>query len=401
MVSLAAKAAGIPSVLITNFTFDSVYSYLSSPVVDGSSPQQEYDLSPGPYSTLNVFPKLEPDVPIAQSDLVPLVEQLHAGYRCADMLLLLPGHIPIPSFSVHPSLPSRDWVDPSSNQFHPHIIKFMEEISSQSLHPSIPFPSSPNRIIPRFIVPAPLIVRPSTPSVYTVDGRSRFLSCLGVPTEYHDPKHTKILVVSFGGQVFRTPSRPGSRLQSRLQSGSASPVSPASRVGSPISPANGLGIGNLIPELHLPPRISYIDTSSQPSLSTIMRLTDDELHPVTSPRLATPSHIWIPGAPPASKPLAPSPSDFSIPVLATTPYQALNLDSRSDINNAEEARLLPDASWIAIVCGVTKEQRLALDDDLDSDLPDGFFVAPKDVYMPDLTAIGDVLLGKLVSHDMP
>jgi len=44
---------------------------------------------------------------------------------------------------------------------------------------------------------------------------------------------------------------------------------------------------------------------------------------------------------------------------------------------------------------VTKEQWLALDDGLDSDLPDGFFVAPKDVYMPDLTAIGDVLLGKL------
>ena len=31
------------------------------------------------------------------------------------------------------------------------------------------------------------------------------------------------------------------------------------------------------------------------------------------------------------------------------------------------------------------------------ELPENFFVAPKDVYMPDLTAVADVLLGKLVS----
>jgi hypothetical protein len=56
--------------------------------------------------------------------------------------------------------------------------------------------------------------------------------------------------------------------------------------------------------------------------------------------------------------------------------------------------LLPDASWIAIVCGVSKQQW----NDLDSnqELPDGFFVAPREVYMPDLTAVADVLLGKLV-----
>jgi hypothetical protein len=69
------------------------------------------------------------------------------------------------------------------------------------------------------------------------------------------------------------------------------------------------------------------------------------------------------------------------------------------VGDAEEVRLLPDDSWIAIVCGATKEQWLSLDDDEDSDLPHSFYVAPKDVYMPDLTAIGDVLLGKLVSYD--
>ena len=62
----------------------------------------------------------------------------------------------------------------------------------------------------------------------------------------------------------------------------------------------------------------------------------------------------------------------------------------------EGARLLPDSSWIAIVCGVSKEQWNDLDSD--SELPDGFFVAPRDVYMPDLTAIADVLLGKLVLY---
>lgn len=58
-----------------------------------------------------------------------------------------------------------------------------------------------------------------------------------------------------------------------------------------------------------------------------------------------------------------------------------------------EARLLPDDSWIAIVCGVSKEQWL----NPGEDVPEGFYVAPRDVYMPDLTLLGDCLLGKLVS----
>jgi len=61
----------------------------------------------------------------------------------------------------------------------------------------------------------------------------------------------------------------------------------------------------------------------------------------------------------------------------------------------EETSLLPDKTWIAIVCGVSKEQWNTGDGD--DGLPDGFYVAPKDVYMPDLTAVADVLLGKLVS----
>ena len=65
----------------------------------------------------------------------------------------------------------------------------------------------------------------------------------------------------------------------------------------------------------------------------------------------------------------------------------LNLDEE------EEVKLFPDESWIAIVCGVSKDW--AKEDG--EELPENFFVAPKDVYMPDLTAVADVLLGKLVS----
>jgi hypothetical protein len=73
-----------------------------------------------------------------------------------------------------------------------------------------------------------------------------------------------------------------------------------------------------------------------------------------------------------------------------------------NVEAAEEAcGLLPDDSWIAIVCGVTKEQWNAVDGDVDEGLPDGFYVAPKDVYMPDLTAVADVLLGKLVGVFWP
>ncbi len=68
-------------------------------------------------------------------------------------------------------------------------------------------------------------------------------------------------------------------------------------------------------------------------------------------------------------------------------------DLALDEEEEEEGTLLPDDSWIAIVCGVPKDWAA----EGGEDLPDSFFVAPKDVYMPDLTAIADVLLGKLVS----
>lgn len=408
--SLAAKAAGIPSILITNFTFDSVYSYLSTDILDASSSPELDHLHPD--DSHHDFVDLIPDIPVPLSELAPLVEQIYAGYRCANLLFLLPGHIPIPSFSEYPALPSSGWIDVRTRAFHPQIAEFLSKPSSpHKLHPRIPFPPAPATApTSRPIISAPLLVRPptSSPSVYTPEGRSHFLSCIGVPADLHDPNTTKILVVSFGGQVFRRPSCSGSRSPSR-SSRNCTPE-PASPQTSPASPTkngviNGLGISEVTPDY---PFLSTEHTNSNgavngTSVSPLLSVTKPDSPPIgidsiVSPRLATPSHIWVPGAPPASKPTH-SPT---IPAFDTIPPTPLltgtgvypNLESGEEV---ESPRLLPDSSWIAIVCGVSKEQWKAEGEDEDSELPDGFFVAPKDVYMPDLTAIADVLLGKLVS----
>jgi hypothetical protein len=51
-------------------------------------------------------------------------------------------------------------------------------------------------------------------------------------------------------------------------------------------------------------------------------------------------------------------------------------------------RMLPDG-WIAIICGGSPEWAI------EEDLPDNLFLAPQNIYMPDLMVVGDVLLGKL------
>ncbi|KAG6879607.1 hypothetical protein C0992_000635 [Termitomyces sp. T32_za158] len=320
---LAANSAGIPSILITNFTFDSVYSYLSTPLlqVDLEASSQPDHLTPS-----DTFTALVPDIAVPSTEIDSLVAQIHEGYRCADLLLLLPGYIPIPSFSMYPSLPAPDWVDASSNSFHKDIVESLSRTPSPcALHPSVPFhptfhlPSKPNP--PRSVVPAPLLVRPpsTTPSPYSDEGRAGILSSIGVPAELHDPVRTKVLIVSFGGQVFRAPSRTPSRNHSRSNTPSPSPTVPSS------------------------------PHSEGPSSLTIPS------------RLATPSHIWIPGAPPTSRPPASavsSSSYFDVPELTTMPPTPNSLQTSFDItppcfeedDSLFEARLLPDESWIAIVC---------------------------------------------------
>jgi hypothetical protein len=61
---LAASTVGIPSILVTNFTFDSVYSYLSTTLVD--APVSHAD------DTHPHFNNLIPDIPVPSTELEPL-----------------------------------------------------------------------------------------------------------------------------------------------------------------------------------------------------------------------------------------------------------------------------------------------------------------------------------------
>ncbi|KAJ7471452.1 hypothetical protein B0H11DRAFT_2433424 [Mycena galericulata] len=337
-------AVGIPSILITNFTFDSVYSYLSSTLVD--TPVSPPDDS----NTLHHhFNALIPDIPVSPGELDPLVEHIHAGYRCADLLLRLPGYIPIPSFAIEPSLPS--------------LGKTRLCVLGRT---AVIMRTSPtDRPVPRRIVPIPLLVRSPSPSIYSPAGRSRLLDSIGVPSHLHS---SKILIVSFGGQVFRRPSRSGSATPSRRHSREISPAREPNGHGlgvkdmahgqSPSTPVSARG--SCFPHLQIPSALA-----SKPRTSPILSRASD-----------IPTFLTVP----------PTPDEYDQPYFEEEGRQE---------NTEELLRLLPDASWIAIVCGVSKEQWNAVADGGDSDLPDAFFVAPRDVYMPDLTAASDVLLGKL------
>ncbi|KAH7925849.1 hypothetical protein BV22DRAFT_1128707 [Leucogyrophana mollusca] len=434
---LAANAAGLPSVLITNFTFDAVYSYLSTSYTDHINTLPGEEFLPA-NSSLSIDSFI-PDEPVPHADLVPLVQEIYSGYRCADLLVRLPGCIPIPSFSCAPALPSPPWTDQQSNTLLSETVAHLTQSPlSYPLHPPMPFPhpNARSKPVPRAIIQAPLLVRSITKlpeSVYTPSGRSRFLSSLGVPEHLHDPQKTKILVVSFGGQVFRKPSSSrSSTISSSIPSTRASPKSARSELivwGSPADAddSNIASRTNLLlehdhsnvrpPPARCPSKFdpcpplsctSHSSGSSTPS-SAIPSTPPDN----TPARLATPSHIFIPGAPPVSK------SEYGSMTAAESAVCSLlatETESRKnvtysyfdalitsvtdmglhDVVQEFEPHLLPDPSWIAIICGVSKEQWSGSGEDgADNSLPEGFYVAPKYVYMPDLTAVADVLLGKL------
>ncbi|KAJ7193928.1 hypothetical protein GGX14DRAFT_587329, partial [Mycena pura] len=396
---LAATAVGIPSILITNFTFDSVYSYLSTSLIDSPTTDDSR-------SELH-FNALVPDIPVPLAELEPLVKHIHSGYRCADLLLRLPGYIPIPSFAIDPSLPSPEWVDPLTNRFRSStFVSLNDSPASSTVYPSIEYDGISRRKPPRQIIPIPLLVRSPSSRIHTPAGRSKLLESIGVPSHLHDPTSTKILIVSFGGQVFRRPSRSGSATPSRRASRDLSTAQ--DQLGHLTSHVfNRLSLEGANASLGRLP-CSDRSTSSFPHLKIPAALgsPQDPGFAMAPTRLATASHLWVPGAPPAAKTLTSptSPARAGIaPAFQTippTPDQSdstfnqphFAFDGNPDGDIEDLPRLLPDASWIAIVCGVSKEQWNAEED---SDLPDGFFVAPRDVYMPDLTAVGDVLLGKL------
>lgn len=300
------------------------------------------------------------------------------------MLLILPGAIPIPSFSIFPSLPATHWIDPSSRLFEPEVVNHLiQDPHTHILHPSIPFPSSHPDAPPltkpksRSAHLAPLLVRPPNDDVYTPEGRSRFLSSLGISKDLHDPA-TKILVVSFGGQVFHKPST--SRTPSRPE--------------SPRRP-------------HLEHEDKLKSTSFSRELSQELNFLSRVEGPGTSGQVFGLSHIFVPGAPaPAAMPSPTIPSFTTIP-----PTPILGEFSHGSVSAEQEnadvrSLMLPDASWIAVVCGVADSREWQIrrhnagavgeTPGEDSDLPEGFYIAPRDVYMPDLMAVSDVLLGKLV-----
>ncbi|KAH6913141.1 hypothetical protein BKA70DRAFT_1384105 [Coprinopsis sp. MPI-PUGE-AT-0042] len=340
---LAAKTTGLPSVLITNFSFDSVFSFLSTNITEDRADQ----LHPAG------FEGLLKDEPISRQELEPLVDEILSGYRCADLLLLLPGCIPMPSFYGPPSLPASDWVDCETHRLLPQVHDALTQpIPSSSILPPIPFPTS-SFFIPRKVIPTPLLCRKPSSDCYSADGRVRILTGLGVPLD-RCGTDTKVLIVSFGGQNFHQPSRSGSRSHSGYNSRGSPKRTP------PQEPAE----------------LPAAKTGATP--------------PAGAPRLTTESHIWLPGAPPALK-LPQSPRITSPPAIPTISVEPDYFGTAAEQPEDEEPSLLPDETWIAIVCGVSKDQWL----NQGEELPEGFYVAPRHVYMPDLIAVSDVLLGKL------
>ena len=303
------------------------------------------------------------------------------------MLLILPGAIPIPSFSVSPSLPATQWINPNSRVFEPDVISHLiQDPHTYTLHPSIPFhPSHPGA--PPLTKPkqrsahlAPLLVRPPNDDVYTPEGRSRFLSSLGVSEDLHDPTTTKILVVSFGGQVIHKPSR------------SHTPSRPASPSRPHIEREDRLKSNSFTRELSQ--ELNFLSRTDVPG---------------TPGQVFGSSHIYIPGAPaPAAMPSPTIPSFTTIPptpILGGFSHESVSAEQE---NTDVRSLMLPDASWIAVVCGVADSREWQIrrqnsgtvgeipSEEEDNDLPEGFYIAPRDLHMPDLMAVADVLLGKLV-----
>lgn len=404
-ISKAANAAGIPSALITNFTFDSVYSYLSieSPVGPSST-----HLCPDTDHHNKAISLIDKSIP--PEELFPLVNILQDGYRCAELLIRLPGNIPIPSFHVLPAQPSYLWTDTVRNAFHADIqLSLSRDVTSGDLHPSVPFPVNLNRQkpLPRKVIQSPLIVRHPSEDAYSPEGRKRVLDAAGVPARLQ-ARSTKILIVSFGGQVFRKPS---SRTPSRSHSPMSSPAR-STNVSRTASADSASSSGS---------EYSTRDHYTGPAHHDLASHKEGFVH-VVAP-VASPSHLWVPGAPPANK-MRTSPSQPFVATQTELVSEPLSIETGSSnsvvetmdesspyayahtelasthpkLSDSERAPcFLPDSSWIAIVCGATNAAKgsAAATTAEDDELPANFFIAPRDVYMPDLTAVGDVLLGKL------
>ncbi|GAA5949325.1 hypothetical protein JCM3765_003371 [Sporobolomyces pararoseus] len=196
----AAAGAGIPGIIVSNFTFDSCYSYLSHPALEAFDPNGN---------------PAEP--PLSPSTLDPLVNQAISDYACASLLLRLPGVIPLPAFDTDVPMPSGQWVSSDRTSFTPEVEQILSRPPSK-----IPSVKSGSKTV----VDVPLIVRPPSPLANTPQFRKDLLTSMGVPEDLLD---SKIVLVSFGGQAIPRPrTRPPSPLSSPIMQRSASAVSTAS-----------------------------------------------------------------------------------------------------------------------------------------------------------------------------
>lgn len=99
------------------------------------------------------------------------------------------------------------------------------------------------------------------------------------------------------------------------------------------------------------------------------------------------------------RPRSRPPTPLSTPLVRSSSLHSLPGSSSSSsllqVNeDKQEAGLLPPG-WIAIVCGLSGDNN-----EIRNDLPKGFYASEKDVYVPDLTATADVVLGKLVRFSL-
>lgn len=334
--------------------------------------------------------------PLAESDLAPLVEQMRCDYSCADALFLLPGAIPFPSFSKETPLPATQWVSSETRHFTPHITKtlrqYRETPGSVTLHPPVPFGveehfSRPNPRC-RCIVPAPLIVRHTSPEAFTISRRNEILDSVGVPAHIRDLPGTRILIVSFGGQKFR---RPGS--------GNVTPSPQHSPESLAVAEKDLPEVSNDILSLDTALK-EFPHPLSKSRPKNFIRRSNTSLHPLhhhigprprnmsAPPRFITPTHLFIPGAPgpipnPASPVVASTSSQFA--EAQRSPLSPLSAPDEPEI---DLPRLLPPG-WIAIICGASPDWKN------EENMPEDLFIAPRNIYMPDLMVVGDVLLGKL------
>ncbi|RIA82534.1 hypothetical protein C1645_788192 [Glomus cerebriforme] len=159
----AAALVGIPSAIVSNFTFDAVYS--------GLCEGDELD-----------------------DTIKKLVEYVIEDYKNSELLIRLPGYIPIPSFSgtklypdnAIPSYPSYN--DEKSLYNEEKLVNYLSDVNSFFSSPS----NTSKLLKHRNVIDVPLVVRKSKTSKEIV------LKNLGVPKEIFNTH--KILMVSFGGQ---------------------------------------------------------------------------------------------------------------------------------------------------------------------------------------------------------